>query len=209
MSDIQEQLTQALVESNRRHGVTRPGMTGHDVHFYRSEASLVRTVVSFLAEGVRAGQPIVVVATREHQRLFQEGLGALGLDVDELYSGRLAVWLDARDTLASFMEGATPNRELFMATVGNVFEPLLNKRSYLIVRGFGEMVDLLWKDGNTQGALQLEQLWNDLADRYSYSLLCGYSVENVLVAGGVDGFRHICSQHGHALPLDHDGENVA
>ena len=54
-----------------------------------------------------------------------------GLDTDELFSGRLAVWLDAHETLASFMEGALPSRELFMATVGSVFERLLNKRSYL------------------------------------------------------------------------------
>jgi hypothetical protein len=184
-------------------------MPGHDVHFYRSEPSLVRSVVSFLADGVRAGQPIVVIATPEHQRLFSEGLAAQGLDLNELYSGRLAVWLDARDTLASFMEGRTPNRELFLATIGSVFERLINKRSYLIVRGYGEMVDLLWKDGNTEGAIQVEQLWNDLADQYSYSLLCGYSVENFFMAGGVDGFRRVCTHHTHALPLDESDEHVA
>jgi hypothetical protein len=177
-------------------------MTGHDVHFYRTEASLVRNVVQFLADGVRAGQPIVVIATPEHRRVFKEGLIAQRLDVDELYSGRLAVWLDARDTLASFMEGGTPNRDLFMATLGNVFERLINKRSYLIVRGFGEMVDLLWKDGNTEGAILVEQLWNDLAKRYAYSLLCGYSVENFLIDGGVEKFRRVCTQHTHALPFE-------
>src|SRR5690349_8640323 len=202
MSEMEKLLKLTLGESNCRRGPTRPGMTGHDVHFYRTEASLVRNVVGFLADGVRAGQPIVVIATPEHQRLFSEALSAQGLDVDELYSGRLAVWLDARQTLASFMEGGMPVRDLFMATVGSVFERLINKRSYLIVRGYGEMVNLLWQDGNTEGAIALEQLWNDLADRYAYSLLCGYSVENFFMAGGVDGFRRICAEHTHALPLE-------
>jgi hypothetical protein len=209
MTDIQRELTSALTESKCGRALTRPGMTGHDVHFYRTEASLVRTVVGFLADGVRAGQPIVVIATPDHQRLFKERLAALGLDMDELYSGRLAVWLDARDTLASFMEGGLPNRELFMATIGNVFERLIHKRSYLIVRGYGEMVDLLWKEGNTEGAILLEQLWNDLANRYAYSLLCGYSVENFFMAGGIDGFRRVCTHHTNALPLDEGGEHVA
>ncbi len=31
-----------------------------------------------------------------------------------------------------------------------------------IVRAYGEMVDLLWKDGNVDGAVQLEALWNEL-----------------------------------------------
>jgi hypothetical protein len=71
------------------------------------------------------------------------------------------------------------------------------------------MVDLLWKEGNTEGAIQLEQLWNDLADRYSYSLLCGYSVENFFMAGGVEGFRRVCTQHTHARSLDEGDEHVA
>lgn len=209
MSDMQRELASALTESACARGPTRAGVVGHDVHFYRTEASLIRTVVNFLADGVRAGQPIVVIATPAHQRAFSEGLRALGLDMDELYSGRLAVWLDARDTLASFMEGGRPVRDLFMATIGSVFERLINKQSYLIVRAYGEMVDLLWRDGNAEGAMLLEQLWNDFADRYSYSLLCGYSVQNFLVAGGVDGFRRVCTQHTHALPLEESDEHVA
>jgi hypothetical protein len=177
-------------------------VVGHDVQFYRSEAYLTRTVVDFLAAGVAAGQPIVVIATEAHRSRFADGLRARGLDIDELSWGRLAVWLDARETLASFMVADRPSRTLFLATVGNVFERLLNKRSYLIVRGYGEMVDLLWKEGNEEGAIRLEQLWNELADRYSYSLLCGYSVDNFQHSGCVDAFRRVCSQHGHALPLE-------
>ena len=71
------------------------------------------------------------------------------------------------------------------------------------------MVDLLWKSGNAEGAILLEQLWNDLADRYAYSLLCGYSFDNFLKEGGVDGFRRICSHHTHALPLESADKNVA
>ncbi len=209
MSEMQQELLSVLSASECRPGPTRAGTTGHDVHVYRSEASLIRTVVQFLADGVRAGQPLVVIATPEHRRRFSEALRAQRLDIDELYSGRLAVWLDARDTLASFMEGGRPNRELFLATIGSVFERILDKRSYLIVRGYGEMVDLLWKEGNMEGALLVEQLWNDLADRYSYSLLCGYSIENFLITGGLDGLRRVCTQHTHALPLDEGDEHVA
>jgi hypothetical protein len=199
---MHQALEQALADTACRRGVTRPGLVGHDVHFYRTDAHLARTVVDFLADGVAAGQPIVAIATEAHRREFAEGLRARGLDVDELYSGRLAVWLDARETLAAFMEGNLPNRELFFATVGDVFERLLNKRSYLIIRGYGEMVDLLWRDGNTDGAILLEQMWNDLADRYAYSLLCGYSVENFLHQGGVDALRRVCTHHVHALPIE-------
>jgi len=205
---MHQQFERVLAETCRK-GPTRPGIAGHDVHFYRTEESLTRNVVDFLAAGVAAGQPIVVFATQPHRRRFEVGLRERGLDTDELYSGRLAVWLDARETLAAFMEGNLPSGELFTATVGSVFERILNKRSYLIIRGYGEMVDLLFQDGNAAGAIALEQLWNDLADRYAYSLLCGYSVDNFMNEGGVEGFRRVCTHHTHALPLEEAEQGVA
>jgi hypothetical protein len=179
------------------------------VQFYRTEEYLTRSVVDFLGEGIRAGQPIIVIATAAHRRAFAKGLREKGVDPDEIMSGRIAIWLDARETLASFMEGGLPNRELFTATVGSVFEKLLDKRHYLVVRAYGEMVDLLWKDANSEGAIILEQLWNELAQKYKYSLLCGYSLDNFLHETGVEGFRRVCGHHSHALPLESLEKNVA
>ena len=190
-------------------GPTPPGLAGHDVHFYSSEESLVRSVVAFLSAGIRVGQPAIVIATQPHRTAFAAGLREKGLDPDEILAGRVVVWLDARETLNSFMDDKLPNRELFMATVGSVFEKVLGQRQYLVVRAFGEMVDLLFKDGNIEGAVLLEELWNELASSYKYSLLCAYSIENFLHESGVADFRRVCDQHTNALPLDTFRKNVA
>ncbi|MDP9275804.1 MAG: MEDS domain-containing protein [Chloroflexota bacterium] len=42
------------------------------------------------------------------------------------------------------------------------------------MRVFGEMVALLWAEGDRNGALVLEELWNDLTRRLSFPLLCAY-----------------------------------
>jgi hypothetical protein len=201
MEPIHTELASALSNSRCGLGPTRAGLPGHDVHFYRTDAELVAATTDFLAEGLRAGQPIIVIATGAHRSAFSEGLRGRGLDPDELFSGRTAVWLDARETLSAFMEGARPNRELFLATVGSVFERVLQKRYYLIVRAYGEMVDLLWKDGNIDGAIELEQLWNELAETYKYSLLCAYALDNFVHPAGLQGFQRVCDQHSHALPF--------
>jgi hypothetical protein len=190
-------------------GVTPAGVTGHDVQVYRTDDSLTTSVVEFLAAAIRVGQPIIVIATETHRRAFANGLRAMGLDPDAMLAGRLAVWLDARQTLDSFMENGLPNRELFSATVGSVFAKVLDKRQYLVVRAFGEMVDLLWKDGNTEAAILLEQLWNELAYKYKYSLLCGYSIDNFLHEAGVVAFRRVCDQHTSARLLDDQKKIVA
>ena len=195
----------ALAEVLRNSKSVRPtpaGLTGHDVALYQSDDALVESVADFLCDGIRVGQPIIVIATRAHRAAMLMKLRSRGCDPDELLAGRVAVWLDARETLDSFMEGDLPSRELFMATVGSVFERLLDKRHYLIVRAFGEMVDMLWKGGNKEGALALEQLWNGLANRYKYSLLCAYSVDNFLNETGSEEFRRVCGEHTHAFPVD-------
>lgn len=206
MDDLHSKLAKELSHAS---GLTPAGLAGHDVNFYRTDETLVKSVVEFLAAGIRVGQPIIVISTDQHRRAIAAGLRARGLDPDVLLAGRLAVWLDARETLGTFMEGALPSRELFMATVGSVFEKLLEKRQYLLVRAFGEMVDLLWKDGNADGAILLEQLWNELAMKYKYSLLCGYSIDDFLHEAGVAAFRRVCEHHTGARLLDNLQQSVA
>ena len=208
MSELHSNLANTLSRACDS-GPTPAGMPGHDVHFYSSEESLVRSVVAFLTAGVRVGQPVIVIATEPHRKAFAAGLREKGLDPDEILAGRVVVWLDARETLSSFMEDKVPSRELFFATVGSVFEKVLGQRQYLVVRAFGEMVDLLFKDGNIEGAVVPEELWNELASKYKYSLLCAYSIENFLHESGVADFRRVCDQHTNALPLDTFKKNVA
>lgn len=209
MGDLHSSLAISLAQTNCQPGATPAGLVGHDVYFYPSDGALVDAVVEFLGEAVRVGQPVIVIATGNHRRAFAAGLRAKGLDPDQLLTGRLAIWLDARETLDSFMEGKLPNKDLFIATVGSVFEKILEQRQYLLVRAFGEMVDLLWKDGNIEGAILLEKYWNELALRYKYSLLCGYSIDNFVHEAGSAAFRRVCDQHTNALPLDVPQRNVA
>jgi PAS domain S-box-containing protein len=193
----------------------RNWVRGHDVQFYDSENYLGTVVSTFLVEGVRAAQPLVVIATDAHCRLFRERMRAAGICPEDLVEGRDIVWLDAHETLQAFMEGDLPNAELFELTVGAVFERVMaNGRGYVVTRAYGEMVDLLWRAGKIEGAIALEQLWNGLALRYSFALLCAYSMGNfVKEAHGTD-FARICAAHRHVSPTEayttlEDGDRLA
>ena len=172
------------------------------MQFYQGEDFLVREVTKFLSEGIRAGQPLIIVATESHRKQFAGELRRLGFDADEHYFGSNAIWLDARGTLSEFMEGGMPDRERFEATLGPVFGRLLGNRSYLVARAYGEMVDVLWKDGNIEGAIALEEMWNALAARYSFTLLCAYAMGNFYKEAHTASFQRICAQHTHALPTE-------
>lgn len=176
----------------------RPWQARHDVQFYDDQEFLASSVATFLAEGIKSAQPAIVIATPAHTRLIQAELRRRGVDLDAFGVSNL-MWLDARDTLASFMEGGRPSAELFDATVGNAFEKITRERRYVTVRAFGEMVDLLWRDGKMQAAIDLEGLWNGLASRYSFALLCAYAADSLNPAD-LDGMERICAVHSQVLP---------
>lgn len=177
-------------------------VASHDVQFYESDEFLFGSVADYLVTGVRLGQPIVVIATGTHRRGYRDALRARGANPDDLTEGRDVAWLDARDTLAAFMEGGQPNAELFDLTVGRVFESLRRNRRYVMIRAHGEMVDILWREGKADAALALEEMWNDMASRHSFSLLCTYSRETLANVAKVDGVERICGCHARVLPAE-------
>jgi PAS domain S-box-containing protein len=105
------------------------------------------------------------------------------------------------------MNGLTPDARRFRTVVGGVIEKSLVGREGSAVCAYGEMVDLLWKDGNPAGAIRLEDLWNQLAKRYDFSLLCAYSMANFARAADAEHFGTICAQHTHVVPTERYVQN--
>jgi hypothetical protein len=172
----------------------------HAVQFYKDDASLASTAANFLADGIVQGEPALVVATPSHTARIIAALKPRGLDVDELRrTGELNLF-DARRMLSSFMSGSMPDPLLFKSNVGDVIERLCVNRQPCPIRAYGEMVDLLWQDGNPEGAIRLEILWNQLASTYEFSLLCGYAVGHFYKESVGSRFSDVCDQHSHVVP---------
>ena len=161
--------------SSHRERVVRGRVASeHLVHLFDEEQSLVDTVATYLYEGWRRGDTLIVAARASHWALTSVELAARGCPVDEIAAtGHLAV-LDAPATLASFMVNGEPDREKFEHTVGDVVRRSCLKSSAGLTI-YGEMVDILAAQGNFIAAEHLESLWNTLSTECSFRLLCGYS----------------------------------
>lgn len=172
----------------------------HAVQFYKDENSLAATAAGFLAEGIEMAQPALVVATASHTAHIVAALKLKGLDVAALKrTGELNMF-DARKMLSSFMVGRMPDPLLFKSNVGDAIDRLCVHRRPSPIRAYGEMVDLLWQDGNAEGAIRLEILWNQLASHYEFALLCGYAVGHFYKEGVGMRFQEVCDQHSHVVP---------
>src|SRR4051812_21008687 len=84
-----------------RDHVAGPAIDEHLVQFYDSEPFLCDAVARFLALGIAAGEPLVVVATEEHRAAFLRRLADEGLDVGVAQGTGRLVLLDARETLGA------------------------------------------------------------------------------------------------------------
>src|SRR5260370_618154 len=95
-----------------------------------------------------------------------------------------------------------PDWNKFKATIGSTIEALAGGSGAARVRIYGEMVDVLWRDGNPQAAIHLEELWNDLGNSCSFSLLCAYRMGNFYKEADGAHFQHICRTHSLVVPSE-------
>lgn len=162
----------------------------HAVHFFDQEAVLADLAGAFLAEAVRTDGSALIVSTPTRVAAFGRAMALAGVDTP---GGGSVLAVDAGETLAGFMTPDGPDAARFETTVGGLVRAA--GAGGRPVRVYGDMVAMLWESGDVTGALQLESLWNDLADKASFSLLCGYSVQAVSGAEHEMAVQQVCRLH--------------
>ena len=173
---------------------------GHLVEFYETEAFLVDTVRDFFVPALQDGDAAIVIATPEHRADFESALDEAGIDVDAAVREGRYVALDARDVLARFMVDGAPDPSRFAQTIDAVMDRAgAGERT---LRAYGEMVALLWDDGDVASALALEDLWNDLADVRAFELLCAYPMRAFEDTDSAAAFQRVCEQHTSVIPSE-------
>jgi hypothetical protein len=176
----------------------------HGVRFYENEKSLSYIVADFLCRGLADGHPGIVVATATQRAAILRALVARSADVVQLQQSSDLVLLDGDDMLSAFMTDGRPDPERFNTSMSEVIRKASRGRTDCTVHIYGQMVDILWKNGQQEAAIRLELLWNQLAQTHAFSLLCGYAVGHFYY--DADN-AEICRHHTHIVSAD--GESVA
>jgi PAS domain S-box-containing protein len=172
----------------------------HFVQFCETDTFLMNSVSEFIGAGLRAGDTCIVLATKPHRESLEERLKEDGLEVVVARMRGQYVPIDAAAALSKFMVDGSPDPGRFFEVVGGIIERATTSRHR--VRIFGELVALLWADGNRAAAICLEEFWNDLGKTHSFSLFCTYPMH------GFDGevyeaeFTEICNQHSQVIPAE-------
>jgi hypothetical protein len=160
----------------------------HVVLFYEQDRFLSECIAGYVREGLAEDRDVLVIATAPH-RLAVDAL----LDRSPPPAGTDArlTTLDARDTLDDLPSNGGVGR------LHDRFAPWLaaSNRAGRTPHIYGEMVALLWDDGEFERALQFEAMWNRLGESFSFNMLCGYPMRGFDDHDSTVSFPDVCRQH--------------
>ncbi len=147
----------------------------HFAQFHRDAEALTESAFVFLEAGLRRSNSLLVIAGAEQvDRIFAR-LEASNFDAQALCdSGQLAL-LDAATMIERFVDRGVPDWAGLRATL----VPILSRLQpyHRGTRIYTEMANALWENGNTETAIQLEDLWNVMAGAFQFSLYCGFRMD--------------------------------
>jgi PAS domain S-box-containing protein len=172
----------------------------HFVQFYETDSHLLSSLSSFITSGLGAGDACIVVATKTHRQGLEERLQANGLDIVAARACGQYVSLDADETLSKFMEDGSPVPERFVEVIGSsITQAAEGERN---VRVFGEMVAILFAEGNYEAVIDLEALWNRMGKSHAFLLYCAYPIDIFAGAGHTPELNLICAEHSSVIPAE-------
>ncbi len=92
-----------------------------------------------------------------------------------------------------------PDEPLFTRAIESVLARVTKPRD---LRAFGEMVALLWADGNRQAAVRLEEMWNTFMKTHALALCCAYPLHSFGSDADASLFLKVCAKHTPVLPAE-------
>jgi hypothetical protein len=188
--------------SNWRNLLADPGEDGHIVQLYQDESFYGEAISHFAAEGFARGESVILVATKPNWQNISGRLRGKGFDVDALFRQGQLTLLDADETLPKFMERGMPDGGIFKPLARQTIEKARCDGRFPRVRWWGEMVNVLYVDGNPKGSNQLEQFFDQVAHEERIAIFCSFLMDKFDPAIYDEAFGHVCATHSHVIPVE-------
>jgi hypothetical protein len=180
--------------------LSEPGENGHIVQLYQDDAFYSEAIAHFTAEGLIRGESIILVATKSHWQLIDRQLRGKGFRPDELFRRGQLTLLDADDTLPKFMSERAPDGAIFKPLARSTIARARADGKFPRVRWWGEMVNVLYVDGNPRGSTQLEEFFDQVAHEENIAIFCSFLMDKFDPRIYEEAFGNVCRTHSHVIP---------
>jgi hypothetical protein len=178
------------------------GPRDHIVQLYQDQQFLNRAVCRFAAGAIANGEGVILVPTAAHWEAFRPRLEAEGVNVEAAQgNGQLTV-VDADELLPRFMKDAMPDAPVFLGLAADVIAKARGEARYPKVRWWGEMVNLLWEQGNVAASMNLEDQFDRLAEHHEIAIFCSFVMDNFNSEVQSRLLPRLGQNHSHLIPVE-------
>ena len=148
----------------------------HTAGFYVDETLMLNDFAAFAETALKDGTTLIVLGVASRRHKLEQALRQRGVDVDGLIAEGRHRWFDVADALSNFMVDDWPDEARFSKLVRDVFaEAAASSMSPdRRVVAWGECAPTLLRQGKTEAAIRVEELWDRWSARYGVATLCGY-----------------------------------
>ena len=168
----------------------------HEVAFYPDDASFEDGIAQFANSVLEDGCAVIVVATKSHCAGIRRRLEDDGVDISAAIERGTFLEADSVRTLSMFMIDEMPDaaRVMKVATdlISHVSKTGQQKRRIAMC---GELSPVLLAEGKTEGALQVERHFDDIAKSHGLDVLCGYVLNGLPRGDNRRIVERICAEH--------------
>ena len=178
-----------------------PPPSGHIVYPYTDEGLVGQAVTLFASAGLRDGDGVILIMSADHCEAIKLRLQLEGINAEAYERSGQLVCVMAEDLLAQFIPNGVLAEDVFRSTIGGLIEKVreaANRESSGRVRVFGEMVSQL-RNKDLKATARLEELWNEVIEDHSVSLLCTYA----LCDAGDHLPDALLELHSHSIEREH------
>jgi DNA-binding NarL/FixJ family response regulator len=169
----------------------------HEVQFYADDAAFLLGFSRFIEAALKAGNPVIVIATKSHQTSLLQILLSSGVDVAASIEQGFYLPLDVAEALSAFMVNDLPDSVRFRKLMGDriALAAKATKAKHPRIAACGEMAPTLWAQGKADAAIQVEQVTDEIAKTCNVDILCGYVLNRFQREQESHIYERICAEH--------------
>ena len=169
----------------------------HALQFYSDDESMLAGFTRFIETALTAGNAVIVIATPSHRENLLLRLQAHGIDSTASIEQGRYIPLDVAETLSKFMTNDLPDPVRFSRATSELIVTAAKavEAKHGRVVACGECAPTLWAQGKAAAAIQLEHLWDEIAEMYHVDILCGYVLSSFQRERESHVYGRICAEH--------------
>jgi len=172
----------------------------HEVQFHADDASCINSFAQFVEPALAAGKTVIFLGTPARRAALRHRLHSDGVETETFVDQGRYIELDDAESLASFMDGDLIDEVRFHKGTTELLDAAMRAAigTPPQVAACGDCAGVLWAEGKTDAAFQLERLWDEVGRAYGLDILCCYVVPDVLNARDEEFYERVRLMHAHA-----------